>query len=272
MAGPGVITMDRLSIGTGDIVVHRAGDGAAVNYLHGMIGTPPGAPILTALADAGMAVTAPCLPGFTGSDTTEDKRSIHDWIFHLSAIVDATDTAGRPLVASSVGAMVALELAAIRPEAFSHLILLAPLGLWDDDEPITDPYATTLSAQRRLLTKDPTVTATFFDDPEGMAGDELIEYGVARYETRTSAASLVWPLPDHGLSQRIHRITTPVTLLWGAEDAVAPIGYLDRWRDALPNVVAAHIIEDAGHLIEWDRPGAVAELVAETIGRTGTGS
>ncbi|MGB5755411.1 MAG: alpha/beta fold hydrolase [Acidimicrobiales bacterium] len=272
MAGSGVITMDRLSIGTGDIVVHRAGDGAAVSYLHGMIGTPPGAPILAALADAGMAVTAPCLPGFTGSDTTKDKRSIHDWIFHLSAIVDATGTAGRPLLASSVGAMVALELAAIRPEAFSHLILLAPLGLWDDDEPITDPYATTLSAQRRLLTKDPTVTATFFDDPEGMVGDELIEYGVARYETRTSAASLVWPLPDHGLSQRIHRITTPVTLLWGAEDAVAPIGYLDRWRDALPNVVAAHTIEDAGHLIEWDRPGAVAELVAETIGRTGTGT
>ncbi len=272
MAGSDVITMDRLPIGTGDIVVHRAGDGNPVGYLHGMIGTPPGAPILTALSAADLAVTAPCLPGFTGSDVTADKRSIHDWLFHLSAVVDATGLAGTPLVASSIGAMVALELAAVRPDAFSQLILLAPLGLWDDTEPITDPYATTLSAQRRLLTKDPTVTAMFFDDPEGMTGDELIEYGVARYETRTSAASMVWPIPDHGLSQRIHRITTPVTLLWGAEDEVAPIGYLDRWRQALPNVVATHTIADAGHLIEWDQPDAVARIVAETVGPSGTGT
>ncbi len=262
--------IDRLPVGDDRIVVQRAGAGTPVGYLHGMIGTPPGAPILAAADEAGLAVTAPCLPGFSGSSPTQQRRHIHDWLFHLSSIVDATDLAGRPVVACSIGAMVAVELAAIRPEAFSQLILVAPLGLWDDDDPVTDPYATTLSVQRRLLTKDPTVTAPFFDDPPGMDGDELVEYGVARYETRTAAASLVWPLPDHGLSDRIHRVETPVTLIWGTDDQLAPLSYLDRWAAALPNVVAAHTVADAGHLVDWDRPATVARLVADAVGEPGS--
>lgn len=257
--------MTRLTVGPEDIVVHSAGVGTPVGYLHGMIGTPPGAPILGAAAGAEMAITAPCLPGFTGSTPSAATRNIHDWVFHLSAIVDATGLDGGPLIASSVGAMVALELAAVRPDAFSHLILLSPLGLWADDDPIVDAYATTLSAQRRLLTTDPTATGIFFDDPDGLEGDELIEYGVARYQTRTSAASLVWPIPDHNLVDRIHRITTPVTLVWGADDALAPTSYLDRWAAALPNVVGSHTVADAGHLIDWDQPAAVARLAADAI-------
>ncbi len=264
-AGANTSTMEQVKIGIDDIMIQRAGSGSPVGYLHGMIGTPPGAPILGAASEADLAITAPCLPGFSGSSPSEATRNIHDWVFHLSAIIDATGLAGGPLVASSVGAMVALELAAIRPDAFSQLILLAPLGLWDDDEPVADAYATTLSAQRRLLTKDPTVTNVFFDDPEGMSGDDLIEYGVARYQTRTSAASLVWPIPDHNLTDRIHRISAPVTLVWGAEDAIAPIGYLDRWSAALPNVVGTHTVADAGHLVDWDQPAAVATIVAETL-------
>jgi len=261
-------TMERLPVDGDDIVVHRAGSGIPVGYLHGMIGTPPGAPILSAAADAGLALTAPCLPGFTGSGPGEAKRCIHDWVFRLSAIVDAAGLAGGPLVASSIGAMVALELAAIRPEAFSRLILLAPLGLWDDGEPVADPYATTLSAQRRMLTNDPTVTSTFFDDPDDLTGDDLIEFGVARYETRTAAASLVWPIPDHGLSDRVHRVMAPTTLIWGQEDQIAPPGYLARWEQALPNVVATHSVASAGHLIDWDQPGEVAGLVADELRST----
>lgn len=257
---------DILTIDDRAVVVHRAGTGTPVCYLHGMVGTPPAAPILAAGAEAGMAVTAPCLPGFTGSDPHPAKRSIHDWVFHLSTIIDATGMTGRPLVASSVGAMVAVELAAIRPEAFSSLVLLSPLGLWADDDPITDPFAATLSAQRRMLTADPTRTGPFFDDPEDLTGDDLVEHGVARYETRTAAAALVWPIPDHGFAERAHRLTAPVTLVWGAEDRIVPAGYGARWSEVLPNVTDNHTVADAGHLVDWDQPEAVASIVAEHVG------
>ena len=138
-----------------DLVVHRAGDGRApVGYLHGLIGTSPDAPILAAASDAGLAITAPCLPGFSGSPPSTETRTIHDWVFHLSAVLDATGLVGRPMIAASVGAMIATELAAIRPEAFSHLVLVGPLGLWDDDDPVgrpvrDDPVSTAAAADRR---------------------------------------------------------------------------------------------------------------------------
>ncbi len=258
-------TLSRIDVGGSEVVVHNAGSGTPVGYLHGMVGTPPGSPLLAAAEAASLAITAPCLPGFSGSAPSTLTRNVHDWVFHLSSILDATGLTGGPMVASSVGAMVALELAAVRPEAFSQLILLAPLGLWDDEDPVVDAYATTPSMQRRLLTKDPNATAIFFDDPDGLEGDDLIEYGVARYQTRTSAASLVWPIPEHGLSDRIHRVGTPVTLVWGADDQIAPLSYLDRWFSALPNVTDAHTVADAGHLVDWDQPTEVATIVAAAL-------
>ncbi len=236
-----------------------------ISYLHGLIGTPPEAPILSALDGAGLDAAVLHLPGFSGTEPDPSTRTIADWTFALSAAIDDAGVTGAPILATSVGAMVALELAAIRPEAFSQIVAVAPLGLWDEADPIADPFAVTLSAQRRLLTTDPTVTAPFFDDPDDLSGDALIEHGVSRYQTRTAAASLVWPIPEFGLAQRIHRVSTPVTILWGADDQLAPPSYLDRFAQSLPNMAGTHIVEEAGHLADWDQPVAVAEATAKAL-------
>ena len=247
------------------LVCHRAGAGSTVGFLGGLLGAPADHPLLDALAGAGLSVTAPNLPGFSGSAPCGDLRTIHDWVVATSEVVDLAGLTGQPVVAASVGAMLALELAAVRPEAFSHLVLVAPFGLWDDDDPITDPFATTLSAQRRLLTADPLVTSSFFDDPDGTDPDDLVEIGVVRYQTRTAAASLVWPLPEHGLASRIHRVTTPVSLVWGSADAVVPPSYLDRLTRALPTVTSTRVADGAGHLVAWEQPGAVVEAVQAVV-------
>ncbi len=241
--------------------VNEAGDGEPIGYIHGMIGTPPQHPILPALAATGRRVIAPNLPGFGGSAACADIRSLHDWVVATSEVIDVVGLTGRHVVASSVGAMLALEVAAVRPEAFSRLTLIAPFGLWDDDDPTTDPFATTLSNQRALLTSDPTVTSCFFDDLSGRTTAELVEDNVSRYATRTAAASLVWPIPEFGLASRIHRVICPVTLIWGAHDRLIPVSYLGRFAATLPNVNATDIIDDAGHLADWDQPAAVAALL-----------
>ncbi len=245
------------------LVVHRAGSGAPTGYLHGLVGNPGVHPFLDALASAGAGreVVAPNLPGFTGSPACEDLRSIFDWVVATSEAIDVAGLAGRPMVASSIGAMLALEVAAVRPEAFESLVLISPLGLFDVEDPVVDALATTLSNQRRMLTADPTRTAPLFDDTAGRSNDELVDDNIARYLTRTAGASLIWPIPEFGLSSRIHRVTCPVTLIWGAEDKLNPPSYLDRYAAALPNVVATHTVAGAGHLAEWDRPEEVAALV-----------
>jgi pimeloyl-ACP methyl ester carboxylesterase len=117
-----------------------------------------------------------------------------------------------------------------------------------------------------MLTVDPASTASFFDDDSGLPADEQIEAGIARYFTRTSAAALVWPLPDHGFDTRAHLVKAPVTLIWGADDQIVPPSYATLFGDALANVSARHVVANAGHLVEWDQPSAVAALVKSAIG------
>ncbi len=251
---------------SGSIAIVDAGrtadDAAPLGYLHGLIGTAESSPFVAALAARGHHVVAPNLPGFAGSTPCADLRGIYDWVAVTSEVIDIAGLAGCHLVASSVGAMLALELAAVRPEAFASLTLIAPFGLWDDDEPTADPFATTLSEQRALLTVDPLNTAWFFDDRPGRSAADLVDDSVTRYATRTAGASLVWPLPEFGLATRIHRVRCPVTLVWGALDRLNPPGYLARYAAALPLVEATHVVAGAGHLAELDRPDEVAALVS----------
>ena len=250
-----------------ELVVREVGEGPTVGYLHGLVGNPAVHPFLSALAGAGEGhrVVAPCLPGFSGSAACADLRSMHDWVVATSEALDLAGVSGGPVVASSIGAMLALEVASVRPEAFERLVLVSPLGLWEPSDPVADPFGTTMGQQRKILTADPAVTAPFFEDDPTLPPAELIELNVGRYLARTAGASLVWPIPEFGLDTRIHRVTCPVTLVWGSADRVAPVSYLERFAARLPNVVATHVVDGAGHLAEWDRPAEVAALVEAAL-------
>ena len=249
------------------LVIHEVGEGPEVGYLHGMCGNPSGFAFLDALASAGAGrrVLAPGLPGFSGSPAHIDMRTLFDWVVATSEAIDLAGAAGRPFVASSVGAMLALEVAAVRPEAFERLVLISPLGLFDMDDPVADAFGTTLSNQRLMLTADRGATDPFFKDGPLSSPAQLIEDGIARYEARTAAMGLLWPIPEFGLDSRIHRVSCPVTLIWGSQDAINPVSYLARYQSRLANVTATHVVEGAGHLAEWDQPDAIAALVDRAL-------
>ena len=246
----------------GSLEISTVGSGRRVGYLHGMVPPSDEQPLMNALASLGFEVVAPCLPGYGNTTTSPDLRSMHDWVAATSEIIDIAGINGRPVLASSIGAMLALELAAIRPEAFSQLVLIAPLGLWRDDLPVADPFATTLSGQRSLLTNDANLTSSFYDDHQGV---DAVDATMRRYTARTATASLVWPIPEFGLSQRIHRVTCPVTLVWGSDDRIVPSAYADLFAESLPNLVSCHVVEGAGHLADLEAPQAIAAIVAGVV-------
>lgn len=248
----------------GHLSVVSTGSGEpAVGYIHGMLGNFGCHPALDALGAAtGRRVVAPSLPGFTGSSEPSGLVTIADWVVALSEAVDLVGLTGADVVASSVGAMLALELAAVRPEAFGRMVLVAPFGLWDEADPIADAFGTTLSVQRSMLTADVDASAAFFEDPPDLAADASVEHGVHRYLTRAAAAQLIWPLPEFGLSERLHLVTNPVTLIHGADDQIIPPSYLPRWERALANVAATHVVDGAGHHAEFDAPDTVAAIAA----------
>jgi pimeloyl-ACP methyl ester carboxylesterase len=249
-----------------DLEVVTVGDGPVVGYLHGILGTPPELPFLSALARRGHRVIAPNLPGFGRSEPLP-CRTFFDWVGHLSESLDVCGLTGGSMVASSVGAMVAMELAALRPEAFEQLVLIAPLGLWLDNHPLHDVWSERVPRQPEWLVSDPDVLAPFeVSDPDADQ-DTLLEDTVRRYRTRSSAASIMWPGPDRDLAERLHRVRCPVHLLWGADDRLADATeYSEAWKTALPNLGRHQFIGGAGHLAEWDAPEAVATAVVEYLG------
>jgi pimeloyl-ACP methyl ester carboxylesterase len=248
----------RLDVGGWETSVYEGGAGPRLIYLHGMIGNPGWHPFLQALA-ADWTVIAPCMPGFNDASERHTMRSIHDWTFALSEMADAAGIAGLPIVAASTGAMVALEVEAMRPGTFGPMALVSPLGLWDDAHPVADVFSERTPDQPGFLMNHPANAADFYDNNRA---PDISLAELHRYRTRRSAASLVWPIPDHGLASRIHRLASEVHLVWGSDDRVLPAGYRDLFARRVRNVGGTTVIADAGHLAEWDQPAAVARAVA----------
>jgi pimeloyl-ACP methyl ester carboxylesterase len=221
-------------------------------YLHGLPGGGTGlSPALAGLSD--YEVVTPVLPGFDGKAGFEAPSEYLDWLTALWDAVDATGALPCPVVGASLGGMLAAELAVLRPEAVTKLALLGPLGLWDDAHPGIDFFTLTHSQRLPSLFTGPVpdVFAHAFAD---VADADAAEGMIANYLSTVAAVSLMWPLPDHGLRKRLHRLRAPTLVMWGADDRIAPVQLAERWP-AERRVV----VPDAGHLVEWDAPDTVTK-------------
>ncbi len=224
-------------------------------YLFGIAGYPAPSPVLAQLADEGWNVVVPKLRGFDGS---WDFVAPDDYLGWLTVLWDAIDASEArlpcPVVGASVGGMLAVDLAAYRPEAVSALALLAPFGIFDEDNQGIDLYAVpTPERMDHLFAKG--VPEPFVDRFAELGPDDG---PVARYLSDVAAANLLWPLGDRGQTGRLHRITCPRLSLWGEQDELLPVGVSARWAEG---GIPTEVIAGAGHLIEWDAPDEVGARV-----------
>ncbi len=191
-------------------------------YLPGIAGNAGISPALQQLADDGMRVVTPDIPGFDGETGFVPPTDYLDWLAVFWDVIDATGVAADGpvnVVGASVGGMIAAELAAMRPEIVAKLALLAPFGIADADNIGFDLYAVR-SPERlaHLFAKGvPDQVANRF----AHKGEE--EAPVAVYLAEIAAASLIWPIGDRGLNKRLHRIACPKLVLWGGQDELLPV-------------------------------------------------
>ena len=228
-------------------------------YLPGLAGDPGSSPAISTLEADGWTVLRPTLPGFDGQSGFQCPDDHLGW---MTALWDAIDDLGVepcPVIGASVGGMLAAELAVFRPEIVTKLVLLAPFGIYDENHPGLDPYSVPTPA--RL---EPLFVGTVPREFEERFADRD-DAPVARHLSDVAAASLIWPIGDCGLAQRLHRIRCPRLVLWGADDQLLPVGTAGRW--------GAHtVVADAGHLLEWDRPTEVAGALQTFLGDSDTDS
>jgi pimeloyl-ACP methyl ester carboxylesterase len=240
--------------------VKVAGTGSPVVYLH-TAGGPRWDAFLDALAQH-HTVYAPDHPG-TG-DT--DRNSIHavDTLWDLTLIydeiLDGLELGPVPVIGSSFGGMMACELAALRPERISKLVLIDPIGLWRDDTPVA-PY---------MMLNQADLVATLFSNFDAAPVQEFLtlptdpkELAIAMADSiwaLGSTGKFVWPIPDKGLSKRLHRITAPTLIVWGAEDKLISPVYAQDFAAAIASS-RVEIVQGAGHVPQWEQLDTVRPLV-----------
>lgn len=251
----------RVRAGRLDCRVWEKGRGEPLGFLGGFHGLPRWTAFLDRLAER-RRVVAPSLPGFPGADGHRELDELLDWIVATLDLLEACDLAGRDLVGASVGGTLAAEVAALSRGSVGKLVLIAPFGLFDPNEPPADPWATQRAELPALLSAYPeTLAAHLAQPPE----EDEVEWPIVLNRAGEAAARLLWPLGDTGLAKRLHRIDAPTLILWGADDRVLPASTAKRLADGIPGFSRVRSIEGAGHTVELDQPDPTADAVLDFL-------
>ena len=245
--------------------VREAGEGTPLVYLHGPVGLLRQEPLLDRLA-ARYHVYAPVWPGY-GEEPTEDLiEDMLDFALHGWDVVDAFGLERPHLAGHSMGGMIAAEMAALSPRSLDTLVLIDAAGLWLDEHPIPDIFATVAFRLPELLFADPrrgeailTGGVDFSDQ------DALRDFMVSNARRLGTAGKILFPIPNRRLAKRLYRLTAPTLVVWGRADRLMPPVYADRWLELVPHATRA-LIDDAGHMAPYEQPEAVAAAIVPFLG------
>ena len=245
--------------------VKVGGSGPPLLYFHPAAGLAWD-PFVDRLAES-YTVYAPEHPG----TSPEDPREIHKveslWqlVLIYEELIRRLDLGEAPVaVAQSYGGMVSLELAASYPGIFRKLVVLDPIGLWRDDAPVANWIAAPPEELPGLLFHDPEGEAaqamlTMPEDPEAaVAAQAGLVWALG------STGKFVWPIPDKGLADRLHRVEVPTLIVWGREDKLNPVVYAEEFGSRIAGS-RVEVIENCGHIPQMEQMETTHKLVSEFL-------
>ena len=229
------------------------GTGPTLVYLHGASGNSEWSPFLDHLAQS-FRIVAPAQPGVGNSTGLEHLDTLWDLIIFYEDLIRELGLETFHLCGDGYGGMIAAELAAHCPRLIPRLALTAPFGIWIDDNPILDIFALTPSERKHLEWFNPenepaSNLLVQSDDQIGILKQELLNI-----QTAQAIGKFMWPIADHGLFKRAHRITMPTLLIWGDSDQIIPLPYAYAFQKLLSNSELV-IIEQCGHLPHLEQQG-----------------
>lgn len=245
----------------GTVEYLEGGSGPALVFLHGAGGITADSPFMTALAEK-YHVHAPFLPGYGESEDNPDIRDMLDVTLHTYDVLDALGLSKPILVGHSLGGMIAAEMAAVAPNDIDRLCLIASAGLWIDSHPVPDLFS--------LLPRE--LPAVLFHDAEAGAATMtrnvnmqdpafLIPFLVRNARQLGMAGKLLFPIPERGLKDRIHRIKAKTVLVWGDSDRMVGAPYAQAFKAAIKGAELVSVPE-AGHMVIVEQTAAVMAAIA----------
>jgi pimeloyl-ACP methyl ester carboxylesterase len=146
------------------------------------------------------------------------------------------------LAGHSLGALVSLRIAVVRPDIVRRLVLISPPGIRPRRSPL--PYAWPLT--RTLLRARPAFLARLTYD-----GLKAGPRNLARGGFYVASAKV---------ADQLAAVAAPTLLIWGAGDLVVPVEEAAAWLAGLPNARLV-VIPDASHVPMVESPDALANAI-----------
>ena len=246
--------------------VKVAGHGPPLLFFHPLSGLA-WQPLLDQLARS-RTVYAPEHPGTSPGDPQAigAVRTFGELLLVYEEMIRKLGLDRPAALGQSFGGMVAADLAATFPRLFSKLVLLAPLGLWRDDAPIP---------LMEMVSGAPEATPGYlFAHPESEAArtaralpedPRQIPTAIAQSTWNVGCTTkFAWPIADHGLDRRLHRVRVPTLVVWGREDALVPVAYAKEFGSRIAGS-QVEVIDDCGHVIQADQPARAWTVIGRFI-------
>jgi pimeloyl-ACP methyl ester carboxylesterase len=261
----------------------EAGEGPTVILLHGLGAT--NSSMLTTLWDLSRDhhVIAPDLPGF--GESGKPIRAYHAPFFArwLRDFMDELGIQKAHLVGNSMGGRISIETALRYPERVDRMVLLAPsmafrrfrqavpLVRWLPAEtavlPLRAPRFQVHQTLRLLFARPGRVPEPWFE----AAIDEFTRVfrsprGRIAFFSAARQIYLEQPFGPRGFWRRVRKLERPALFLWGDKDWLVPARFA---RHVQANVIQAEsmVIDDCGHVPQFELPDLTHQLTREFLGR-----
>ncbi|MGH8690154.1 MAG: alpha/beta fold hydrolase [Burkholderiales bacterium] len=232
--------------------LRRGGSGEPLLFLHGASGAPVIVPFMEKLAQR-FEVLVPEHPGYGLSGEPEWLENIHDAAYFYLDFLKELGLSRVTLVGSSMGGWIAMEMAVRDTSRIKSLVLVSPAGVAAPGVQPADIF---------LMAPEEVVRNLFFDEKLAQARLAQAEDVDISLKNRHTTARLAWEprLHDPFLPKWLHRIEVPVKIVWGRQDRILPVGFVDHYKKLLPKA-EIHILENCGHLPHAEKPDQFVDIV-----------
>jgi pimeloyl-ACP methyl ester carboxylesterase len=256
---------------TSQLFWDRAGTGDPLLLLHGIGSTHDDFVALRPRLDARYRVLAPDLPGHGRSPALPGRPTIDAITDAITADLDELGVGRVHVLGNSIGARVAIELAARRRAR--SVVAISPSGL---NTPAERLYQAALMGGNRLALRClrpliPAAARTTLGRSALLAGLRSTPWRSSETEARAlrdgfADADAFWQMLWWGiladLPTGLDRIDCPVVLAQGTADLIA-LGQTPRYLTTVPGARFVRLL-GAGHAPQSDTPEAILQLVDET--------